>query len=217
MGTRRPFGRAANASARARRYSPLALAVLLAGCGSGTGSGNGGNNISVSITNKVTTLQAGTVAISFSAAVQNDASNSGVTWNLTANGIACSPICGTLSLATSSTVTYTPPASGPSAPNNQPTLTATSVAKTNKSDADTFIITAALTVSITNKFASVNTGANAFVVNATVQNDATNSGVTWALTGTACATSPCGSLSGATPSSITYTPPASAPAPPSVT
>ncbi len=217
MGTRRPFGRASNASARAGRYSLLALTILLAGCGSGTGSGNGGNNISVSITNKVTTLQAGTAAISFSATVQNDSSNSGVTWNLTANGIACSPTCGTLSLATSSTVTYTPPASGPSAPNGQPTLTATSVAKTNKSDADTFTITAALKVSITNKFVSVNTGASAFVVNATVQNDATNSGVTWALTGTACATSPCGSLSGATPSSITYTPPASAPAPPNVT
>src|SRR4029077_2401710 len=208
MGTRRPFGRAANASARARRYSPLALAVLLAGCSSGTGSGNGGNNISVSITNKVTTLQAGTVAISFSAAVQNDASNSGVTWNLTANGIACSPTCGTLSLATSSTVTYTPPVSGPSAPNNQPTLTATSVAKTNKSDADTFTITAALTVSITNKFVSVNTGASPFVVNATVQNDSTNSGVSWALTanGAAC-TAACGTLTGATATSVTYTPP----------
>jgi hypothetical protein len=187
MGTRRPFG------------------------GSGTGSGNGGNNISVSIANKVTTLQAGTVAISFSAAVQNDASNSGVTWNLTANGTACSPNCGTLSVATSSTVTYTPPASGPSAPANQPTLTATSVAKTNKSDADTFTITAALTVSITNKFASVNTGASAFVVKATVQNDSTNSGVTWALTanGAAC-TAACGGLSGAT-TNATYKPPTSVP------
>src|SRR5579859_4525898 len=112
MGTRRPFGRAANASARFGWYSILAFTALLAGCGAGAGSGNGGNNISVSITNKVTTLQAGTAAISFSATVQNDSSNSGVTWNLTANGTACSPNCGALSLATSSTVTYTPPASG---------------------------------------------------------------------------------------------------------
>ncbi len=216
MGTRRPFGRAANAFARAGWYSLLALAVLLAGCGAGAGNGNGGNNISVSITNKVTTLQAGTAAISFSATVQNDSSNSGVTWNLTANGTACSPNCGTLSLATSSAVTYTPPGSGPSAPNNQPTLTATSVAKTNKSDSDTFTITPALVVSITNKFMSVNMGASAFVVNATVQNDATNSGVTWALTA-ACATTPCGTLTGATPTSITYTPPSSVTAPPNVT
>src|SRR5260370_1390287 len=106
MGTRRPVGRAANAFARAGWYPLLALTVLLAGCGAGAGNGNSGNNISVSITNKVTTLQAGTVAISFSAAVHNDASNSGVTWNLTANGTACSPNCGTLSLATSSSVTY---------------------------------------------------------------------------------------------------------------
>src|SRR5579863_4843561 len=188
MGTRRPFGRAANASARREWYSLLAVTVLLAGCGAGAGSGNGGNNISVSITNKVTTLQAGTAPISFSATVQNDSGNNGVTWNLTANGIACSPTCGTLSLATSSTVTYTPPAFGPSGPNSQPTLTATSVAKTNKSDADTFIITAALTVSITNKFASVNTGASAFVVDAIIQNDSSNSGVSWALAtnGAAC-------------------------------
>lgn len=210
MGTRRPFGRAANASARFGWYSILAITALLAGCGAGAGSGNGGNNISVSITNKVATLQAGTAAISFNATVQNDSSNSGVTWNITANGVACSPTCGTLSLATSSTVTYTPPAAGPSAPSSQPTLTATSVAKTNKSDADTFIITAALMVSITNKFASVNAGASPFVVNATVQNDSTNSGVRWALTanGAAC-TSACGTLTGATATSVTYTPPTS--------
>ena len=211
MGITRPFGRAANASARVGWYSILAITVLLAGCGSGTGSGNGGNNISVAITNKVTTLQAGTAAISFSATVQNDSSNSGVTWNLTANGTACSPTCGTLSLATSSTVSYVPPASGPSAPNSQPTLIATSVAKTNKSDADTFTITAALTVSITNKFVSVNTGASPFVVDATVQNDSTNSGVSWALTGATCATTPCGTLSGATTTNVTYESPTSVP------
>src|SRR5580704_13174854 len=212
MGITRPFGRAANASARLGWYSLLALTILLAGCSSGTGSGNGGNNISVSITNKATTLQAGTAAISFSATVQNDSSNSGVTWNLTANGTACSPTCGTLSLATSSAVTYTPPGSGPSAPNNQPTLTATSVAKTNKSDSDTFTITPALVVSITNKFASVNTGASAFVVNAIVQNDPTNGGVSWTLTanGASCSIA-CGSLTGSTAASITYNAPTSLP------
>jgi hypothetical protein len=212
MDTSRPFGRAANASATAGWYSLFAMTVLLAGCGAGAGSGNSGNNISVSIANKVTTLQAGTVAVVFLAAVQNDSSNSGVSWSLTANGTACSPACGTLSLATSSTVTYTPPASGPSAPNNQPTLTATSVAKTNKSDTDTFIITAALTVSITNKFVSVNTGASPFVVDATVQNDSTNSGVSWALTanGAAC-TVACGALSGATTTNVTYESPTSVP------
>src|ERR1700722_6180399 len=161
MDTSRPFGRAANASATAGWYSLMALTILLAGCGAGAGSGNGGNNISVSIANKVTTLQAGTVAVVFLAAVQNDSSNSGVTWSLTANGSACSPTCGTLSLATSTAGTYTPPSSAPAAPDNQPTLSATSIAKTNKSDSDTFTISPALMVSITNKFSSVNTGASA--------------------------------------------------------
>jgi hypothetical protein len=186
--------------------------ALLAGCGAGAGSGNGGNSISVSLTNKVTSVQAGTVAVVFLATVQNDSTNSGVSWSLTTNGSACSPTCGTLSLATPTTVTYTPPSSGPAAPNNQPTLSAASVAKTNKSDSDTFTITPALTVSITNKFTSLNTGASAFVVNATVQNDSTNSGVAWTLTanGTACSPA-CGSLSGATKTSVTYSPPASLP------
>jgi hypothetical protein len=186
--------------------------MLLAGCGAGAGSGNGGNSISVSIANKLTSVQAGTAAIVFTATVQNDSSNSGVTWSLTANGTPCSPACGSLSQATSTTITYTPSSSAPAAPINQPTLTATSVAKTNKSDSDVFTITPAVIVTIANKFAFVNSGASPFVVNATVQDDSTNSGVSWTLTanGTACSPA-CGSLSGITASSVTYSPPTSVP------
>jgi hypothetical protein len=188
------------------------LVLLFAGCGAGSGSGTSGNNIAVSIAGKVTSVQAGTAVVVFTATVQNDSTNSGVSWNLTANGVACSPACGTLSLANSTSVTYTPPAAAPVAPMNQPTLTAASVAKTNKSDSDTFTITAALTVSISNKFSSVNTGASAFVVNATTQNDPTNSGVNWTLTANGAACSPaCGTLSGTTATSVTYTPPPSIP------
>jgi hypothetical protein len=191
--------------------------MLLAGCGAGAGSGNSGNSIAVSITNKVSSIQAGTAAIVFTATVQNDSSNSGVTWSLTANGTPCSPACGSLSQATATTVTYAPPASAPATLSNQPTVTATSVAKTNKSDSDAFTITAAVTVTITSKFGSVNVGYNAFVVNATVQNDSTNSGVAWTLTanGAPCAQgsaqTSCGTLSGATKTTVTYTPPKSTP------
>ena len=70
--------------------SLIAVAILaLAGCSAGAGSGGSGNNITVAITNKVTTVQAGTAAISFSATVQNDTSNKGVTWSLTASGSNC--------------------------------------------------------------------------------------------------------------------------------
>jgi hypothetical protein len=213
MHTKHPFAHAPRAIARAGRVSLFAAVILLAGCGAGAGNGNGGNSISVSITNKATSIQAGTAAVLFSATVQNDATSSGVTWALAANGTTCSPSCGTLSQATSTTVMYTPPNSAPSVPNNQPTVTATSIAKTNKSDSDTFSITPALAVSITTKFSSVNTGASSFVLAATVQNDPTNSGVNWSLTanGAAC-TSACGTLSGETSTSVTYNPPPSVPA-----
>jgi hypothetical protein len=212
MATKRRFEplSATTRKANAGLISIFAL-MLLAGCGAGAGSGNGGNNISVSITNKKTSIQAGTAALVFTATVQNDSSNSGVTWTLTTAGLPCSPLCGALSQATSTTVAYTPPGSAPAGLSNQPSLTATSVAKTNKSDSDAFTITAALTVTITNKFGSVNTGASPFVLNATVQNDSTNSGVTWTLTtnGAACSASACGSLTGITTSSVTYSPPPS--------
>ena len=204
-------------------FSMIAMLILtLAGCSAGAGGGgNGGgngNSVSVTITNKVASVQAGTGAISFSATVQNDSSNSGVTWSLTANGTNCSPTCGALSAATTASVTYTPPSSAGASPNNQPTVTATSVAKTSKSDSDTVTISAALTVTITNKFTTVNTGSSAFVVNATVQNDSTNSGVSWTLTtnGAACSAA-CGTLTGATTTSVTYAPPSTVQTPPNIT
>lgn len=199
--------------------SIIAVAIVtLAGCSAGAGSGGNGNSVSVTITNKVASVQAGTGAISFSATVQNDSGNSGVTWGLTANGASCSPTCGALSAATPTSVTYTPPSSAGTSPNNQPTLTATSVAKTNKSDSDAFTVSPALTVTITNKFTTVNAGSSAFVVNATVQSDSTNSGVSWTLTtnGAACPAA-CGTLTGATTTSVTYAPPSTVPTQPNIT
>ena len=192
---------------------PLMITVaILALAGCSAGAGGGGNNISVTISNKVSSVQAGTAAISFSATVQNDSRNSGVTWSLTASGASCSPTCGALSAATKTSVTYTPPASAGASPNNQPTLTATSVAKTTKSDTDTFPVSPALTVTIPTKVSTVNSGTEPFVVNATVQNDSTNSGVSWSLTANGSACSPaCGTLSGSTTTSVTYAPPATTP------
>ena len=99
--------------------------------------------IAVTIQNKVTELAAGSLSSSFfsaqfSATVQNDPANAGVTWTLTANGTACSPACGTLSMANGFSVTYTPPASVPTAPDNTPTISAASVTNPVRSDADTF-------------------------------------------------------------------------------
>src|SRR5262249_48778956 len=97
----------------------------------------------VTIRNKVTELAAGAVSnfsAQFRATIQNDPTNAGVTWTLTANGTACSPGCGTLSLADPYAVVYTPPASVPAAPNNVPALIATSVYSSARSDTDSFKI-----------------------------------------------------------------------------
>src|SRR5882672_1946038 len=182
--------------------------VLLAiGCGSGYGSGT--TPISVTITNKISTIAAGAAATTLNATVQYDSTNSGVTWSLKAGGTDCSPTCGSLSGATSTSVTYTPPAT---APTGAPTITATSVKDATKSDADGFTITGpAISVTITNKVTTALTNNGTITFNATVQNDPPNKGVTWTLMeidGTTCPIG-CGLISNATATSVTYTPPTS--------
>jgi hypothetical protein len=95
--------------------------------------------IVVTISNKISTIQAGGAPVTLNAVVQGD--TQGVTWTLIANGSDCQPACGTLSNATTASVTYTPPAMVPGAPGNAPTIVATSVTDNTKSDADSFTIT----------------------------------------------------------------------------
>lgn len=99
--------------------------------------------ISVHIQNKVTHLAASNSRYSwivFYGNAEDDPKSQGVTWSLTANGIPCSPACGTISLLVGNDLQYQPPAAAPATPNNTPTLTATSVSDPTKSDSDTFTI-----------------------------------------------------------------------------
>jgi len=120
--------------------------------------------IIVTITNKFTTIQAGAAKVTLNATVQHD--TAGVTWTLTANGANCSPAsaCGTLSNATSTSVDYTPPATVPGAPDNAPTITATSVTDNTKSDTDSFTITSAATTCTAEGNESVLHGQYAFSI-----------------------------------------------------
>jgi len=152
----------------------------------------------------------------FSAVLQNDAQNKGVTWSLSGGGCSGSS-CGTLTNVTTSSVTYTAPATLPSPASV--TLKATSIADTTKSGSSTITLTAApLPISIT-----VNPPATSVQVSttsnfsATLQNDSQNKGVTWSLTGSGCSGATCGSLTNVTTSSVTYTAPATLPSPASVT
>jgi len=78
----------------------------------------------------------------FTATINYDASNQGVSWSLTQNSTVCSPVCGTISPATTASgapTTYTPPSAVPS--NTSVTLIATSVANTTKSAQATVTLT----------------------------------------------------------------------------
>ncbi len=98
--------------------------------------------LAVTITNKVAFAVAGGAAINLNAAVQNDPTGSGVTWKLTAGGLACQPLCGTLTNPTITSVAYNPPPTVPGIPSNSPTITATSILDGTTSDADAFSILA---------------------------------------------------------------------------
>jgi hypothetical protein len=99
------------------------------------------STISVAITNKRAGIAPAAAAVEFDATVQNDTAHQGVTWTLKANGVDCSPTCGTLTGATDVLVIYTPPPTVPASPNNSVTLAAISVADSTKSDSNLISIT----------------------------------------------------------------------------
>lgn len=99
------------------------------------------SSIKVAITNKLAGILPAAAGVVFNASVQNDSATQGVNWTLTANNADCSPACGSLSGASATSVTYTPPATIPTAPNNTPKLTATAVADASKSDSNIIAIT----------------------------------------------------------------------------
>ncbi|MGA8767155.1 MAG: hypothetical protein WB559_09055 [Candidatus Acidiferrales bacterium] len=119
----------------------LAVVGIFFGLSACGGGNNNSQAIVVVINNKLTTIAPGAAAVVLTTTT-ND--NAGVTFTITANGADCQPGCGTISGATKGSVVYTPPASLPSSPNNQPTIKATSVTDPTKSDTDTFTIKASV-------------------------------------------------------------------------
>lgn len=104
------------------------------------------NPIVVSITNKFATIITGSSPVTVNASVSNDTAAAGVTWTLTAGGANCAPDCGILTVNTmpSFSATYTPPAAVPTTTGDtSPTITATSVSDSTKSDSFSFSITSA--------------------------------------------------------------------------
>jgi dienelactone hydrolase len=169
-------------------------------------------SLTVSVTAPASTVIAGGTVPNIVAIVGHDPSNKGVTWN-----VSCSPgPCGNVSpTATPSGVatTYSAPATPPSA-DLPVTITAVSVAKPIVS-ASVVITVLAISVSVTAPPNTTNVPAGGTVPNivATVNNDPSHQGVTWAIL--PCGVAQCGSLSANASLSgapITYTAPPTPPA-----
>jgi hypothetical protein len=166
----------------------LIAALFMASCGSSA-------PLAISLVSSAGQSLAAGQSTTIAATVTHDSTNKGVTWTLSPTSGA-----GALSGATTTSVTYTAPATIPSA--TTVTITATSVANATKSV--TFTINL-LPVSISLAPTSPQTleqGMKVSPITATVSNDPANKGVTWSLAGA-------GALSGQTATTVVYTAPAS--------
>ena len=220
-----------------RQFSALFLAgaILISVCGCG-GGGNGIGTITVSFTTAPGTVAGGATFV-FTVTTQNDTSNRGVNFTLALNAPSngstttpCTSSCGTLTgqanvvtepgpdtFSTTTTINYTAPLLPPTP--NSLIITATSASDASITTTSTFTIGAPeVTVRITNKITNIQPGAAPVTLNAQVQFDNANAGVTWTLTAAGAACNPaCGSLSNKQPFSVVYTPPSSLPSSPNNT
>lgn len=168
--------------------------------------------ITVSVSPNSATVVVNTTQ-NFTATVTNDPSATpSVNWTLSGTGCT-GAACGTLSSPSSASgtpIVYTAPATVPTPATV--TLKATSATDTTKTATATITVAAAppITVSVSPSTASVAVnGTQNFT--AIVANDSANNGVTWALSGSGCSGSTCGTLSNVTKTSVTYTAPATVP------
>jgi hypothetical protein len=128
----------------------------------------------------------------FTAQLTNDSQGKGVTWAL--SGAGCTgTACGALSGTTTTSVTYSAPASIPTPATV--TLTATSIADTTKSASATItVIQGPLTVAVSPKRGSITTSQTQQFA-ATVYNDPQNAGVTWSVDGSTGGNATTGTIS----------------------
>ena len=196
----------------------LSAGAMLAGCvGSVQSNTPPQGAISVSLAPSSMSLQV-SQSQKFTAIVQNDTKNKGVSWSLTQSGKACTPGCGSLSSSTTQQVIYTAPVNVPKPANV--TLTATAIDDNTKFASATITVTASTPIPIS---VSISPSAVSVLISqsqqftATVQNDTQNKGVTWSFSGGNCTNSACGFLSPSTMNQIIYTAPDIAPSPTIVT
>jgi hypothetical protein len=190
--------------------SPANVTVTATSLASPSSSGSASltitSNVQVTVSPTSATVVIG-ASQSFTAAVSGSGNPApGVTWSLA--GASCSSGCGSVS-ANGSAVEYTAPSTVPSSPSV--TLTATSVADPSKSAAAIITIAPSCSpaVSISPSAATVGLGALQ-PLSATVC-ISLNQAVTWAIAGSQCTGSSCGTLTSTGTSTAVYTAPSSLP------
>ena len=165
----------------------------------------------VSLSPTTASLQAPGGAQQFTATVTTNQQNQNVTWTLSGSGCNAAT-CGTLSATSSASgvpITYTAP---PAVPNPaMVTLTATSDASSASTAQATITLSAPvptnISVSISPKQAGIASG-QSLPLTATLQNDTTNSGVTWSASSSSCSASACGTFTAGTSTTAAYVAPA---------
>jgi hypothetical protein len=204
----------------------LAACLSLAGCGS-----KSTNTIVVAVTPAAATIVVKQQQ-SFSAIVTGS-TNTNVTWTLTISGKDCTPGCGTLDSTTNTTITYTAPATVPSAlvpaagsttPAAPLILTATSAASTKKTGTATITLDSGIRVSaVIPATATIAAGSGSikpetFTFTASLVND--TAAPTWLVTQATTingSSASCGPGCGSIDASGLYTAPTSLPTATSVT
>jgi len=158
------------------------------------------NPVAVTITPPSSTTVLDGASLNLAATVANDSNSAGVTWSL--SGTNCSAAtCGTLTNSTTTSVTYTSPATPPAA--LSVAITATSVADPSISASITLTVPIVVVTITPPPSTTVKAGA-ILALTAATANDPANGGVTWTLTGTGCTGAACGTLTGNTKTSVTY-------------
>jgi len=163
--------------------------------------------ISVVTTPTTATVQVGGTA-DFSAQVNNDGANAGVTWTVACSVAPCGSVLPT-STQSGMPTTYTAPATPPTS-NLSITLTGTSITDITKS-ATVTVTVPSVGITVNPPTATVMAGGTSQLT-ATLTTNSSNKGVAWTVS---CSPGPCGSVAPAsTPSgaATTYTAPATPPA-----
>jgi hypothetical protein len=152
-------------------------------------------------------------SVTVAATVFGDPANLGVDWKANCGGVDCTP-AGWHS-ASGAPTTFVVPSIGqfPTLVGSTVTLTAYATANHSFSASASFIVTGALSVTITQEPPSTMSPNGTATVTAVVNNDPTNAGVTWVVS---CGNFSCGSISPtqtASGASATFTAPATVPSP----